>query len=328
MDQHLVEGRHRPGGAVAPAPRRAGAAELRVVLVGALDVAPAVRPGLVHVDGAHVLAVGQPHVEVASEAERLDHVVADEDAVVGLRQRLDEGGRGPVGRAAVVVDARARRPLEREAAHGPAQQLVVLPGRLRHVGVREARLVREELDQRDLALAVGLEARQVLGDPVGERQRAALDQEPDGARGEDLGVRVEEPKRVVARGGAGGLEPRVAERPHAGELAVPGDGELGRRVAPFGDVARDELAQAIERLSVEAEGHGRGGVERESHVRAPAPGSGRSPRAPAGPSGRARPRRGSRAAPRRTAPGCSRGRGSTRRSSPTGRARSRRSSSR
>ena len=56
---------------------------------------------------------------------------------------------------------------------------MVLPRLLGHVGAREATLVRQELDDRDVALAVGLEPGHVIGDPVGERERPALDHDPD-----------------------------------------------------------------------------------------------------------------------------------------------------
>ena len=41
--------------------------------------------------------------------------------------------------------------------------------------------MREELEERDVALAVGRELGHVLADPVGERERALLDQLPDRA---------------------------------------------------------------------------------------------------------------------------------------------------
>ena len=167
-----------------------------------------------HVDRARVHALGQADEQLVAETERLGDVLADERAIVRLGERLDQDRGGPVGRTAVIDHTRARRPLEREAAHRAAQELVILPRGLRHLGVREAALVREELDDRDVALAVGLEPGHVIGDPVGERQRAALDQQPHRARGDDLRVREQQPERLVARGHALRIETRVTERPH------------------------------------------------------------------------------------------------------------------
>src|SRR5262249_38402027 len=100
---HLVEGGHRPRGRVAATRRRTRAAELDRVLLGAPDLTPAIGTGLVHVDGPLAFAFGETDEELAAEAERLGDVVADERAIVGLRERFDQDGRGPVGRAAVIV---------------------------------------------------------------------------------------------------------------------------------------------------------------------------------------------------------------------------------
>jgi hypothetical protein len=125
--------------------------------------------------------------------------------------------------------------------------------------------VSEELDDRDVALAVLLEAGQVLGDPVGEAKRAALHQDPDRARRDHLGVGVEEPERIVPGRHAIGIEPRVAERLDERKLPAPGDRDLGRGVAAFGQMARDDLNEAIERLGIEAEGDRVGWGEGNGH---------------------------------------------------------------
>ena len=133
---------------------------------------------------------------------------------------------------------------------------MVLPCLPRHVRVGEARLVGQELDDRDVALAVLLEARQVLGDPVGETEGAAFHQEPDRARGDHLGVGVEEPEGVVAGGDSLGVEPRIAEGLDEGERAAPGHGDLGAGITAFGQVARDDLAEPIESVRIESERRG------------------------------------------------------------------------
>src|SRR5438552_1049656 len=175
--------------------------------------------------------------------------------------------RSPVKLRVTYASVRAGRPLERERADRASQQLVILPDFPWHLRVGKAALMREELDDGDVALAVGLEPGQMIGDPIGERERAAVDQGPHGARGEDLGVRVEQPQRLVARGHALGLEPRVAERPRESELAVTRDGDLRGGIASLRDVRRDQLAQAAERLGIEAETFDAGRFEWECHGR-------------------------------------------------------------
>src|SRR5207249_10555605 len=100
-------------GGIASAAGRAGAPRLRRGLFQPLHVGGAVPRGLVDVGGAPVGAIRQPDEYVVAEAEWLGDLLADEGAVVGLRQRLDQRRRHPVGRAGVIVDARAGRPLER-----------------------------------------------------------------------------------------------------------------------------------------------------------------------------------------------------------------------
>ena len=58
VGHHLVEGGHGPRRGVAAASRGARPAEVRVVLLGARDLAPAVGGRLVHVHRARVLRVG------------------------------------------------------------------------------------------------------------------------------------------------------------------------------------------------------------------------------------------------------------------------------
>src|SRR3970282_1551351 len=107
-----------------------------------------------------------------------------------------------------------------------------------HLRIGEATLVRQELDDRYVALAVLLEARQVLGDLVGEGERPALDQEPDGAGRHDLRVRVQEPERVLRRRDPRGIEAGVADRLEQGELAPAGPRGLPARGGPPGGGGR------------------------------------------------------------------------------------------
>jgi hypothetical protein len=55
---------------------------------------------------------------------------------------------------------------------------VVGPGVLADDGAGEARLVSDGLQDRDVALGVLGELRNVIGDPVGEREKSALGQRP------------------------------------------------------------------------------------------------------------------------------------------------------
>ena len=52
---------------------------------------------------------------------------------------------------------------------------------------------------------------------------------------------------------AGVFEARVAEGAEERELAVPRHRDLGARIAALGDVPRDDLDEALERLRIEAE---------------------------------------------------------------------------
>src|SRR5207244_13254182 len=69
------------------------------------------------------------------------------------------------------------------------------------------------------------------------------------------------------RGHALGLEPRVAERPRESKLAVTRDGDLCGGIASLRDVRRDQLAQAAERLGIEAQTFDAGRFEWECHGR-------------------------------------------------------------
>jgi len=170
-----------------------------------------------------------------------------------------------VGGQPVVVHLAAGRPLERELADGLAQQLVIVPHLRGHLGRRKARLVGEQLDDRDLALAVGLEARHVRGHGVRERQRAAVGEQPHRARRQHLGVRVEQPERVVRGGHTRGIEPRVAQRAGQRQLAVARDGQLRAGITALGHVAGHELHQALEGGGIEAELRGRRRRQRIRH---------------------------------------------------------------
>ena len=128
-------------------------------------------------------------------------------------------------------------------------------------GVREAALVGQQLEDRDLTFAVPLEAWQHFGDAVAVAQHAVLDERPDGGGGDHLGVGVEQEQRVVGGGcrrvHAGGTE-TAAQR----QLAVAGDGDLRARIDAGGDAAFDGGTEQIEPPRVETECRGVGGLQR------------------------------------------------------------------
>ena len=159
----------------------------------------------------------------------------------------------------MIVDLAARHPLEREVAHRAGEQPVILPRGSGDVGVRESPLVREELDHRDLALTVLLELGDVRGHGVGEAEGAPLNEEPDRAGGQDLGVGVEQPERVVVGGRPRRVDHAVAERLDDGELTVARDRDLGAGIASGGDVLVDDVEETVERIGREADVTERGG---------------------------------------------------------------------
>lgn len=147
VQHHLVERGHRPRRTVARAAGRAGLAPVGGVGVGARLEALAllVALGLMHVGGTAELALGQADIELAREAERLGHGLANDVAEVLAGHRLDQHAERPVRGQAVIVHLRARRELEREVAHHLAQPLVVGPRILADHRVGEARLVGDGL---------------------------------------------------------------------------------------------------------------------------------------------------------------------------------------
>jgi len=115
------------------------------------------------------LGFGKSDIEFAAKAQRLDHGVADDVAEVAAGEGLDQHAERPVRAQPVIVHLRSRRPFEREVAHDLPQALVVGPRLLADLGVGETCLVRDGLQDGDVALGVLLELRQVVGDAVRER---------------------------------------------------------------------------------------------------------------------------------------------------------------
>ena len=110
----------------------------------------------------------------------------------------------------------------------------------------------QDLRERDVALAVLRELGNMLGDAVGEAQRAVLHQRPDAGRRNHLGIRKQQPQRVGVRR-ARGVDRGSAKTFEQREPAVSRERDLRTRIAALGDVAFDQPAQTRERGLVETE---------------------------------------------------------------------------
>src|SRR6266545_2811408 len=105
--------------------------------------------------------------------------------------------------------------------------------------------MRQELHDRDVALAVRLEARQMRGHAVREAQRAAA--RTHTAHAVSTFVLEYSSHRVSSPAASAGVDPRVAEAPEQREPAVASHRDLGTQVAPLGDVAGEHLTEAFQR---------------------------------------------------------------------------------
>ena len=268
LHQHLVEGRHALRGRVTAAAGYAGAADFgRVALRQRLE--PAALGRRVHVHSARVLRIRQADEHLVLQPERRRDLVADEGAEVPAGDGLDQRRSRPVRGPGMVVDAASGRPFGLEADDGAPPRLAVLPGLRRHVGVGKAALVRQQFEHALPALAVGLEARQMHGDRVGEAQPAVRNELPDRRRRNHLGIGEQQPERAFLRI-LRRVEPRPAEAAVERQPPVPGDGDLGAGIAPLGDMGLDRLDQPLQRPRIEAE---RLGVRHVRHARAPRTGT-------------------------------------------------------
>ena len=119
-----------------------------------------------HVGSAAELVLGQADIEIAAKTKMLAHCLADDVAEIPTGDGLDQHAQCPVCAETVVMDFRARRPLERKVADHLAQPLVVGPGIGADDGVGKPRLMGDCLQDCDVALGVRGELRHVVGDPV------------------------------------------------------------------------------------------------------------------------------------------------------------------
>ncbi len=90
--------------------------------------------------------------------------------------------------AAVILELRPGGPFRAEVAHLGAHAGVVRPAVAADIGAREPGLMRRQIEQRDLTLAVRGEFRDVVDDPVVEGERSFLDEAPHRRHRQDLGV--------------------------------------------------------------------------------------------------------------------------------------------
>ena len=112
-------------------------------------------------------------------------------------------------------------------------------------------MVGQEFQDGEFPLAVGLEARKVLGHGIGEPEQALFHQLPDGGCDYDLRVGEQQPERVavgLGRRPAAGLP----EGPLEHEFAAAGEGDLRTRIAALLDMGFDRPDEPGERGGIEA----------------------------------------------------------------------------
>jgi hypothetical protein len=216
----------------------------------ALNVA---RFGRVGVGAALLLARRHTDKDVLGEPERRQHLLSDHVAVVLAGHRLDDHRLGQVRGARVVLQPRARRPVEREITDLGAHSCMVGPRRLGHVTARETALMRHDLVQGYLALAARSEFRQVVGDAVHETQLAFFDQHPYRGARQNLGLTEQKEQCLAGRRYLLGLGLRVAVGPEQRKFSVPRQRDLCAGITAFLDVLPDQAVEMLKRRLGKAE---------------------------------------------------------------------------
>ena len=190
----------------------------------------------------------RPHAQVR-QAEGLGdaraHEVAERDARALLAEHRDH----PHAGARVVLEARARLPVEAPAREARAQRLAggPVPGARGRLG--EARRVGEELLDADRVLAVRRELGEHVGHALAEAELPLLEEQPRRRRGDRLAAREDHEQ---------GLVRRAAEAAQRGELPVARHGELAVGQHTLAQLALGALEELLELRGVDAEGLGRG----------------------------------------------------------------------
>src|SRR5262245_32719908 len=137
---------------------------MQIVLFGASRVVDPINRGVVHVDGALRSVLRHAHEQLIAQAKGHGNAFVNKAAIVEPAQRLDKDRRYPVRRKGMIGDARSWRPLERKLADRSPQSLVVVPIFGGNHSIGKSGLMGEELQDRDVTLAVGGEIRKVRRD--------------------------------------------------------------------------------------------------------------------------------------------------------------------
>jgi hypothetical protein len=157
--------------------------------------------------------------EGARDAGRTGHPGLHDVTEVLARDAFDQLGQHPVGRRGVVLEPRARLPVEVPAGERRTPTLARVAGRDEHRGVGEAGGVQHHLLQGDDVLAIGRELGDQLGHPLAGVEEAVPHEGPHGPGDEGLRGRVHD----VAGGGRG-----VAVGLREDDLTVERESQLAR----------------------------------------------------------------------------------------------------
>ena len=152
----------------------------------------------------------------------------------------------------MIVQARARRPLQREVAHLLAHFGVIGPHRRSDVLTGKSAAVAQHLRQRDVAFAVLRELRHVFGDAVIKSKQTVFHQCPDAHRGDHLGIGKQQPQRVVACRFFS-FNRRLAKRFKQRELAMPRQRNLRAGIAALGHMSFNYPSKFSQRRLVKSE---------------------------------------------------------------------------
>ena len=217
--------------------------------------------------GAAVLRrFGDANHDVVGKAQRGEDTLTDNVAVILAGHCLHHHRHHRVGAAAVVGHTRTWRPIQREVAHLRAHLLMIQPGIPFQVSVGKAALMGDDLVQRDVGFATGGEFRQVVGHLIHEGHLAFLHQCPEPGHAQHLGLRKQQPQRVVGSLPGFGASAGVTIGAEQGELAVPSKRDLCAGIAALVEMGPDQCIEMLNRLRCEAKAFQIGGGKRVGHV--------------------------------------------------------------
>src|SRR5438445_6960587 len=153
----------------------------------------------------------------------------DELAKIDARAAVDDFGEHPVRRGWVVLIASPGFPVQPPAPEGFEKRLAVAPEFRAQGSVRKAARVQQDLLYAHDFLSVRPEFRDDFGHPFVELQQPFFEKEPNSDADHRLRRRKDAVERLVRCRTPFASLNRGAERPHSGQLSVPGDGHLGTR---------------------------------------------------------------------------------------------------